>query len=56
MDKLVERESLTGFASGLSIHQEDFPVPSFCTRTKRLWSERLWRMEFCGVINYGLIY
>ena len=33
-------------ASGLSIHQLDLPVPSFCTRMKRLCSDRLWRMEF----------
>lgn len=35
-----------GFASGLIIHQLDFPVPSFCTRTKRLCKDRLWRIEF----------
>lgn len=35
-----------GFASGFIIHQEDFPVPSFCTRMKRLWRERLCRIEF----------
>ena len=34
-------------ASGLSIHQLDLPAPSFWTRTKRLCSERLCRMEFC---------
>jgi hypothetical protein len=33
-------------ASGLIIHQEDFPVPSFCTRMNLLWRERLCRMEF----------
>ena len=33
-------------ASGLSIHQLDLPVPSFCTRTNLLCSERLCRMEF----------
>ena len=37
---------LIGKASGLSIHQLDFPVPSFCTRTKRLCRERLCLMEF----------
>lgn len=34
--------------SGLIIHQELFPVPSFCTLTKRLWSDKLCRIEFCG--------
>lgn len=33
--------------SGFSIHQELFPVPSFCTRMKRVWRDRLCRMEFC---------
>lgn len=33
--------------SGFSIHHELFPVPSFCTRTKRLCSDRLCLMEFC---------
>lgn len=37
---------LPGFASGLSIHHDDLPVPSFCTLTKRLCSDKLWRMEF----------
>lgn len=32
--------------SGLIIHQELFPVPSFWTRMKRLCRERLCRMEF----------
>ena len=32
--------------SGFSIHQELFPVPSFCMRTKRLCRERLCLMEF----------
>ena len=32
--------------SGLSIHQLDLPVPSFCTRTNLLCSDRLCRMEF----------
>lgn len=32
--------------SGFSIHHELFPVPSFCTRTKRLCRERLCRIEF----------
>ena len=34
------------FASRLIIHQLDLPVPSFCTRTNLLCSERLWRIEF----------
>lgn len=33
--------------SGLSIHQELFPVPSFCTRMNLLCRDRLWRIEFC---------
>ena len=33
--------------SGFSIHQELLPVPSFCTRTKRLCRDRLCLMEFC---------
>lgn len=41
------RAAFPGFASGLIIHQELLPVPSFCTRIKRLWSDRLCRMEFC---------
>ena len=32
--------------SWLSIHQLDLPVPSFCTRTNLLCSDRLCRMEF----------
>lgn len=35
-----------GLASGLIIHHDDFPVPSFCTRMNRLWRERLCRIEF----------
>lgn len=30
------RTDLPGLASGLIIHQEDLPVPSFCTRMNRL--------------------
>lgn len=33
--------------SGFSIHQELLPVPSFCTLIKRVWRDRLCRMEFC---------
>lgn len=44
----LRRAALPGFASGLIIHQELLPVPSFWTRMKRLCSDRLWRMEFCG--------
>lgn len=32
--------------SGFSIHQELFPVPSFCTRMKRVCKERLCLIEF----------
>lgn len=32
--------------SGLSIHQELFPVPSFCTLMNLLCRDRLWRIEF----------
>lgn len=32
--------------SGLRIHQELLPVPSFCTLTNLLCRDRLWRMEF----------
>jgi hypothetical protein len=37
---------LPGLASGLIIHQDDLPVPSFCTRMNRLCSDKLWRIEF----------
>lgn len=40
------RTDLPGFASGLSIHHDDLPVPSFCTLMNRLCSDKLWRMEF----------
>ena len=43
-----------GFASGFNIHQEDFPVPSFWTRMKRLCSDRLWRIEFYITNNIRL--
>lgn len=36
-----------GLASGFSIHHDDLPVPSFCTRINRLCSERLCLIEFC---------
>lgn len=32
---------LPGFASGLSIHHDDLPVPSFCTLMKRLCNDKL---------------
>lgn len=32
---------LPGFASGLSIHHDDLPVPSFCTLMNRLCSDKL---------------
>lgn len=34
--------------SGLSIHQELFPVPSFCTRINLLCRDRLCLIEFYG--------
>lgn len=40
-------DDLPGLASGLIIHQELFPVPSFWTRTKRLCRDKLCRIEFC---------
>ena len=47
MDTARRRGALPPFPpSGLTIHQELFPVPSFCTRMKRLWRDRLCRMEF----------
>jgi hypothetical protein len=48
MEVARRRALLPGLASGLIIHQDDLPVPSFCTRMKRLWRERLWRIEFCN--------
>lgn len=47
METARRRGALPPFPpSGLIIHQELFPVPSFWTRMKRLWRERLCRMEF----------
>lgn len=40
------RADFPGFAPGLIIHHEDFPVPSFCTRMNRSCSDRLCRIEF----------
>lgn len=48
MDAARRRTDLPGFASGLSIHHDDLPVPSFCTLMKRLCNDKLWRIEFCG--------
>lgn len=31
MDAALRLTDFPGFASGLIIHQDDFPVPSFCT-------------------------
>lgn len=42
------RADLPGLASGLIIHQELLPVPSFCTLMKRLCRDRLCRIEFCN--------
>jgi hypothetical protein len=36
MEVARRRALLPGLASGLIIHQDDLPVPSFCTRMKRL--------------------
>lgn len=40
------RTDLPGFASGFSIHQDDLPVPSFCTLINRLCSDKLCLIEF----------
>lgn len=49
MEAALRRGDLPFFPpSGFSIHHELFPVPSFCTRTKRLCSDRLCLMEFCS--------
>lgn len=48
MEAALRLTDLPGLASGLIIHQEDFPVPSFCTLMKRLCSDRLCLMEFCN--------
>lgn len=45
------RADLPGLASGLIIHQDDLPVPSFCTRMNRLCSDKLWRIEFYSKSN-----
>lgn len=48
MDTARLRGALPTFPpSGLIIHQELFPVPSFCTLMNRLWSDKLCRIEFC---------
>ena len=47
MDVALRRADLPGLASGLIIHHEDLPVPSFWTRMKRLCSDKLCRIEFC---------
>lgn len=39
---------LPPFASGLSIHQELLPLPSFCTLTNLLCKDKLCRIEFCN--------
>jgi hypothetical protein len=46
MEVARRRADLPGLASGLIIHQDDLPVPSFCTRMNRLCSDKLWRIEF----------
>ena len=38
---------LPPLASGLSIHHELLPLPSFWTLTNLLWRDKLWRIEFC---------
>ncbi len=44
--KNSRKKCVPGFASGFSIHHDDFPVPSFCTLIKRLCSDKLCRIEF----------
>ena len=46
MEVALRRADFPGLASGLIIHQDDFPVPSFCTRMNRLCNDKLWRIEF----------
>lgn len=48
IEAALRRTDLPGFASGFSIHQDDLPVPSFCTRMNRLCSDRLCLIEFCN--------
>lgn len=47
--------ALPGFASGLIIHHDDLPVPSFWTRINRLWRDRLCRIEFCNRVKIIVI-
>lgn len=46
IDDALLLEDFPGLASGLIIHQELLPVPSFWTRTNRLCRDKLWRIEF----------
>jgi hypothetical protein len=46
IDVALRRADFPGFASGLIIHQELLPVPSFCTLMKRLCNDRLCLIEF----------
>lgn len=46
IEAALRRTDFPGFASGFSIHQDDLPVPSFCTRMNRLCSDRLCLIEF----------
>ena len=39
---------LPPLASGLIVHHELLPLPSFCTLTNLLCSDKLWRIEFCN--------
>ena len=41
MDVALRLADLPGLASGLIIHHELLPVPSFCTRMNRLCSDKL---------------
>lgn len=46
MEAALRLTDFPGLASGLIIHHDDFPVPSFCTLMNLLCSERLCRIEF----------
>lgn len=46
IDAALRLTDFPGLASGLIIHQDDFPVPSFCTLMNLLWRDKLCRIEF----------
>lgn len=54
MEVALRLAALPGLASGLSIHHELLPAPSFWTRMKRLCSDRLCRIEFCEANEPGV--